>query len=237
MNKDYFSKRNLIFITIFSVLGLVALQIPVTKLEGSKAAFTLFDFFGPIATAFIGTIPGIIAVFLMQFLNFLLHGANVVDAGTIIRFFPMLFAAAYFGKKGKFNIIVPILAIVIFNLHPIGRSVWYFSLYWLIPIVCYFFRDRSLLARSLGATFTAHSVGGALWIHVFALPKAVWIGLIPIVAIERLLFAGGMAATYILMTNVVHYLTNRKKQAWHLPTDARYVWQTEKLLEKKSARI
>ena len=32
------------------------------------------DSFGPIATGFIGTLPGIIAVFLAQLTNFILHG-------------------------------------------------------------------------------------------------------------------------------------------------------------------
>ena len=191
--KTFFTKQNLYFIAIFTILGFLALQVPVTQLVGSKAKFTLFDAFGPIAGSFIGTVPGVIAVFLMQLFNFLVHGANVLDMGTIIRFFPSLFAVAYFSRKSKLGIIVPLLAIVAFNAHPIGRSVWYFSLFWLIPIICHFFRDGFLLARpdrnrapqgarstaiggavsigarALGATFTAHAVGGAIWAWTFDL--------------------------------------------------------------------
>jgi hypothetical protein len=139
LNK-YFTKKNFIFIAIFTVAGLLALQIPFTQIMGSKIKFTIFDFFSPIASAFIGTAPGVISVFLMQFVNFLIHGTNSVDAATIIRFFPALFAVIYFGYKGKAILLIPLVAIIAFNLHPIGRTAWFYSAYWLIPIVCFFYK-------------------------------------------------------------------------------------------------
>src|SRR3989338_3247734 len=191
--REFFSKRNLLFIGIFAVLGFLVLQVPVATLVGSKAKFSLFDAFGPIAAAFIGTVPGLVAVFLMQLGNFVAHGADILDAGTIIRFFPMLFAAVYFARKSRFDWIVPVLAIIAFNLHPIGRSAWVYSLFWLIPIFAHFGRHNSLFVRSLGATFTAHAVGGALWVWTFGLSKAIWLSLIPVVAVERFLFAVGIS--------------------------------------------
>jgi len=206
---QFITKKNLLFVAIFVILGFIALQIPVAQLEGSKVKFTIYDAFAPVAGAFIGSIPGLIAVFLMQFFNFLVRGAHIVDAGTIIRFFPMLFAVLYFSKKGKINLIIPALAIVAFIAHPVGRTVWYFSLFWLIPIAAHFFRDRFLLARALGATFTAHAVGGALWIWVFALPAPVWNSLIPVVIAERLLFALGISGSFILINNLLGFLEKR----------------------------
>ena len=64
--------------------------------------------------------------------------------------------------------------------------------------------------RSLGATFTAHSVGGAAWIWAFNLPATVWQGLIPIVIQERLLFALGIAASYLVMKYVLSFLIAKK---------------------------
>lgn len=203
------TKKNFIFIAIFAIVGLIALQIPVTQLEGSRAKFTIYDSFAPIAGAFIGSIPGVVAVFLMQFFNFLVHGANVEDAGTIIRFFPMLFAALYFAKKGRFNLIIPVIAIIAFIIHPIGRQVWYFSLFWTIPIFAYFFRDRFLFVRALGSTFTAHAVGGVLWIWTFSLPAAVWDSLIFVVIIERLLFAFGISGSFIIVNNILSLLAKK----------------------------
>ena len=207
---QFITKKNVLFITIFVILGFIALQIPVAQLMGSKVKFTIYDAFAPIAGSFIGSIPGVIAVFLMQFFNFLVHGAQVEDAGTIIRFFPMLFAVLYFSKKGKINLIVPALAIAAFIAHPIGRTVWYFSIFWLIPIAAHFFRDRFLLARALGATFTAHAVGGALWIWVFALPAPVWNSLVPVVIAERLLFALGISGSFILVNNLLGFLEKKR---------------------------
>jgi len=207
--QKYLTKKNLLFVVIFTVLGFIALQIPVAQLEGSKTKFMLYDAFAPIAGTFIGSLPGVLAVFFMQFINFLVHGAVIEDAGTIIRFLPMLFAVLYFAKKGKFNLVIPIIAILAFIAHPIGRTVWYFSLFWTIPIIAYFFRDRFLLARSLGATFTAHAVGGALWIWVFVLPASIWISLIPVVVLERALFAIGISVSFVLVNNLLAFLQKK----------------------------
>ena len=226
--QQYFTKRTVLFIAIFAVVGFVALQIPVAQLAGSKAKFTLFDSFAPITASFIGTIPGIFAVFAMQFFNFLLHGADILDKGTIIRFFPILFATLCFARKSMvINVLVPALAIIAFNLDPTGRTVWYYSLFWMIPILCYFIRDRFLLARALGATFTAHAVGGALWIHTFDIPATAWNALIPIVTAERLLFAVGIAASYILVNNLLHVLEQKRiiRLGFHIDQKYLFPWK------------
>lgn len=196
------------FSLLFVVAGFIALQIPIAKLAGSKAAFTLYDAFAPIAGAFLGSVPGVLAVFLMQALNFFVHGSVVEDMGTIIRFVPMLFAVWYFADKRKANIIVPLIAIFAFLLHPIGRQVWYFTLFWIIPIIAHAFRDRFVFARALGATFCAHAVGGALWIWTFALPASVWQSLIPVVIVERLVFTLGITITFVVSANIL-YLTEK----------------------------
>jgi len=219
------SKKKILLILIFAALGLLAMQVPLAAVAGSKVKFTLFDSFGPIATGFIGTIPGIIAVALMQLANFFIHGAQVLDAGTIIRFFPMLFAAWYFGKARKANIVIPILAIIAFNLHPIGRSAWYYSLFWLIPVACEFLREKFLLARALGATFTAHAVGGALWVWVFGLSKAIWTSLIPMVAMERVIFAVGITVSYLVMNNLLAVLSAKQIVKAGGLVNERFVWK------------
>lgn len=217
------TKKNLLFVAIFAVFGFIALQIPVTQIMGSKVKFTVYDAFAPVAGSFIGSLPGVIAVFLMQFFNFLVQGARIEDAGTIIRFFPMLFAALYFAKKGRLNLIIPALAIAAFIAHPIGRTVWYFSLFWLIPMVAYFLRDRFLFARALGATFTAHAVGGALWIWVFSLPAPVWNSLIPVVIAERLLFALGISGSFILVNNLLGLLEKKNILKLGFYLDSKYL--------------
>lgn len=208
-------KQQVIFIAIFTILGLAALQIPFTRLLGSNVKFTLFDFLAPTAGAFLGTVPGVISVFLMQAINYLIHGSKL-DIGGIIRLFPTLFAVAYFAKKRTFNVIIPVLAIVTFNLHPIGRSAWQYSMFWLIPVAAHFLR-KNLFIRSLGATFTAHAVGGALWVWAFGLSKTMWLALIPQVIIERTLMAGGIAISYVILTRVLKAAAKQKSLSPLLP--------------------
>lgn len=217
-------RQKALFIFLFAVIGFIAVQIPFTKLAGSNVSFTLFDFFGPIAGGFLGPI-GIISVFAVALANLLIqitfNSEFSLSTGAIIRLFPMLFAVWYFGvmtgkgdKGGWGNrdlwiLLVPILAMIVFVAHPIGRTVWYYSLFWLIPIAAYIRRDI-LLLRSLGATFTAHAVGGAAWIWAFNLPAAVWQGLIPVVIQERLVFAIGVAGSYLLIRRVLTFLASKK---------------------------
>lgn len=202
-------KNKILFIFIFTILGLTTLQIPFTTVLGSGTKFTLFDFLAPTAGAFLGTVPGIISVLLMQVINIALHGFNNVGFASLIRLFPVLFGVFYFSKKRSVNLLIPILAIVAFNLHPIGRSAWQYSLFWLIPIAAHFWR-KDLFIRSLGATFTAHAVGGALWVWAFGLSKTMWLSLIPQTAIERTLMATGISFSFVVLTNVLKLLSKNK---------------------------
>ncbi|MBI4093359.1 hypothetical protein HY417_00190 [Candidatus Kaiserbacteria bacterium] len=215
-------KKTLFFIG-FIVLGFLALQIPLTQLEGSSVKFTVFDAFGPTAGAFLGALPGALAVLLMQATNFFVQGANWADTGTFIRLLPMMMAAAYFARKMPLNIIVPAVAIISFIANPVGREVWYFSLFWTIPIIAYFFQKKYLVARALGATFAAHSVGGALWIWLVPLPAAVWIGLIPVVIMERLIFATGIIVSYLVLNNIFAFLNKKLEFGYKLPVQAQYL--------------
>lgn len=207
-------QKKLFFIILFTLVGFIALQIPFNKLAGSNVSFTLFDFFGPIAGAFLGPIAGIASVFTVEVANNLVKNTPWT-AGTVIRLFPTLFAVYYFSvmsKKGesRWILAVPILAILAFLIHPFGRQVPYYPLmFWFIPLIAYKFRNN-IFMRSLGATFTAHAVGGAAWIWAFNLPVSVWNSLIPVVIAERLLFACGIAASSVIMKHLLNFLASKK---------------------------
>lgn len=207
------AQKKLIFIALFSVIAFVALQIPFTKLVGSNVSFTLFDFFGPIAGAFLGPVVGVASVLGVEIFNFVVK-QEPVSAGSIIRLVPILFSVYYFAvmsrkKDTKWILFVPVVSILAFLTHPNGREAWYFTLFWTIPLISYFKRDM-LLVRSLGATFTAHAVGGAAWIWAFNLPASVWQGLIPVVISERILFAFGIAASYLVMKHSLSFMISKK---------------------------
>lgn len=201
-------KKKVIFTIIFTIIGFIALQIPFTNVVGSNTHFTLFDFIAPISGSFLGGLIGVISVLLMQIGNWLIHGANF-EASALIRLFPMLFAVWYFSSsaKAKYSIFIPLVCMALFIIHPIGRQAFVYSLYWLIPPLMYFFKEKFLLAKALGATFTAHAVGGAAWIYAFNLPKEVWLGLIPQVALERGLFALGIVASYVVFSNILDWVS------------------------------
>lgn len=209
------TKKKLFFLALFTIVGFIALQIPFNKVVGSNVSFTLFDFFAPIAGGFLGPAFGIASVFAVEIINLFIK-QTPLTTGSVIRLFPTLFAVLYFAlasrKKfqGKWLLIVPIICILAFIVHPIGRQVPYYALmFWSIPVIAYFKRDN-LFVKSLGATFTAHAVGGALWIWAFNLPAEVWRNLIPIVITERLLFATGIAVSYIIVKHTLSYLASKK---------------------------
>jgi len=222
-------RSKLIFVLFFIVFGFLLLQIPVNTLEGSRVKFTLFDLFAPVSAAFLGTPLGIFSVVAMQAVNLLTHGFSGVDQTSILkliatlRFLPMIFGVWMFAKKEGKLLVLPALSIIAFNLHPIGRTVWFYSLFWTIPFLMWPFRERSLVARSLASTFTAHAVGGAIWIWAFNLPANVWISLIPVVALERSIFALGISASYILTSNVLGILSARKLIPKSITFDKRYL--------------
>ncbi|MBI2334351.1 hypothetical protein HYU96_00970 [Candidatus Daviesbacteria bacterium] len=201
-------REKLLFLAIFTLVGFAGLQVPFNKLLGSNVSFTLFDFFAPLAGAFLGPVFGIVSVFSVMVANNLIKDLPWTT-GAIIRLFPTLFAVYYFAtlKKGPNNWIlaVPLVAIFVFLAHPNGRQVPYYTLFWLIPLIAYKFKNN-LYMKSLGATFTAHAVGGAAWIWAFNLPAPVWNSLIPVVISERLLFATGIAVSFIAVKATLKFL-------------------------------
>ena len=191
---------------LFSIAGFVLSQIAFTKLVGSTVSFTLFDFFAPTTGAFLGGGLGVISVLTVNLVNFIIKGALFSPAG-LGRIITNLFAVWYFSSKVKNKnvLAIPILAMVLFWLNPVGREVWYYALFWTIPVIAYLKRDN-LFLKSLGATFTAHAVGGAIWIWTMGLPATVWRAIIPLTAIERISFAFGISASYVIMTYALKYL-------------------------------
>jgi len=213
--KNLFTKKRLVFIAIFTVLVLVGKNINFSPLVGAENQFfTLFQFFGPVAGGFLGPIFGVIAVLFAQFIDFFIVGKEATLI-NVLRLTPMLFAAYYFGtKKKNLSIAVPIIAITAFILHPVGREVWFFTLFWTIPIIGKLLPRKyssNVLVKSYGATFAAHSVGGALWIWTIPMAAGQWIALIPIVFVERFLFGAGIAVSYVAFNALFEKVLDKLK--------------------------
>ena len=161
--------------------------------------FTLFQFFAPVAGGFLGSIAGAVVVLASQAVDFILVGKELSFL-NIARLSTLVVAAWYFGTnaKQKYAAIIPFAAIVLFVIHPVGMQAWYYAvMFWSIPILAKFFYSENLFAKSLGATMTAHAVGGVLWLYALPSTPEFWAGLIPIVVYERFLFASGIAVSFI----------------------------------------
>jgi len=213
--QNIFSKKRILFLLLFAAMVFIGNRINFSTLVGaSNQYFTLFQFFGPIAGSFLGSLFGVIAVLFAELADLLLVG-KAFTLINVIRLTPMLFAAYYFGtKKKSLGIIVPLIAIAAFILHPVGRLVWFYSLFWTIPIIIKVLPNKysgNVLLKSLGATFTAHSVGTMAWIWTVPMTAEQWIMLIPVTAFERLFFAVGIAGSYVLINTVLDIIIERFK--------------------------
>lgn len=200
--------KQITFLAVFILLGFALMQIPFTQIIGSSLKFSLFDFYGPIAAAFVGSTWGLIVVGAMQIANWGWHGFSL-DISVIIRLFPVLFSVLYFARKSKYALLIPAVCMIAFWANPEGRAAWPYALYWLIPIVAYFWHEKSILLRALGTTFTAHAVGGALWVWFIGMKAEIWMGLIPIVWKERGLMAIGITLTYIAFNYLFSVVINK----------------------------
>ena len=210
--REFVTAKRIMFFALFAVLVLIAKQINFSSIIGAdQQYFTLFQFFGPIAGSFLGPFIGAGAVLASQLGDMLLFG-KAFDFVSVFRLTPMLFAAAYFGlqakKKFNFGSVIPLIAMALFVLHPVGRQVWFYSLYWLIPVIATVFFKNNLFFRSLGSTFTAHSVGSIVFLYTIPMPAEAWLALIPIVAVERIAFALGISVSFVAFTTVLAKLEN-----------------------------
>jgi len=206
--KKLFSMNTLLLLIGFILLVAVADNIKVFKLWETGAAsanqyFTLVQTFAPTMGAFFGPVLGAGIVLVAEIFSFVFNGkeASLIN---ILRLSPMLFAAAYFAlyaKKAKLSVLAPLVCIALFLLHPVGAAAWPFALFWLIPVAAFAF-PQNLLLRSYGATFSAHAVGGVLWLYTIPTDAAYWLALMPIVVVERTVFAAGISASYYLVTTV-----------------------------------
>jgi len=219
------SPKQIFFILAFSLLVLIGSQLNFSPVLGAdNQFFTMFQFFGPAAGAFLGPIVGAASVLLAELINFVFAG-KALTLINLVRLAPMLLAAAYFGSKKDRRLVaaVPLIAMAAFWLHPVGQQAWFYALYWLIPMLAAL--KPNLVSRSLGATFTAHAVGSVAFLYAVPTTPALWIGLIPIVAFERGLFSLGIAFSYVVFNTVMARL--------HLPVfdvDPRYVISKKLLL-------
>ena len=135
-----------------------------------------------------------------------------VPITNLVYYLPGFCAAGYWAYTGAlFRLLVPLSCMVLFVAHPVGFAAAPYALYWLIPIAVYWFDNKSVFLQSLASTFVAHAVGSVLWLYSFDMTAQMWLGLIPVVALERLFFASSMTAIYMIVVQVRSVFASNSK--------------------------
>lgn len=190
----------------FSVLLKIASLLKMSFIVGSYCAlFSATSLVMPLSGAFGGTFGALLTcIFAM---GFKLMTGTIFSLHFLAYFVPGLCAALYFASHSwVIRVLVPAACMMFFIVHPIGHQVWYYSLYWMIPIALYFSRRNTLFLEALGSTFVAHAVGSVIWLYTMPMVPAMWLALIPVVFVERILFAVGMVC--------LHHVFSFCKDGW-----------------------
>ena len=147
----------------------------------------------------------------LRALKFVFFGGGLSYA-LLANCVPGLFAGLYWSHNGLLTrVLIPLLCMVLFVVHPVGGQAFAYSLYWLIPVAFYVSGKNNLFFTALGSTFTAHAVGSVIWLYAMPMAPVVWYGLIPVVAIERVLFATSIVAMHNVISMAFRYISKSLK--------------------------
>jgi len=201
-----------VFLVLFSALSLVFYTVNLSYIVGSQQqSFTMFQFVGPVGGGILGPGIGAAAAVAVDFAAKIILGKMSWDVVGLIRLFTVAAAALCFGmvrEKKWAGIVIPIVGMLLFWANPIGAEAWGYALLWLIPIAASFFASN-LFARSLASTFQAHVVGSLAFLYFMGMPAAAWWALIPLVIVERTLFAAGISVTYVFLNSILNYIMEK----------------------------
>ena len=187
-----------------SFVGAIKLSgiIKVSFLVGSQMIwFSGVNSVLPLAGAF-GGVMGAGLIFLFRQLMHLIFFKTL--SLSFLAFCIPGFCASLYWSTNHYLIRVglPLVCMGLFVIHPVGVQAFVYSLYWLIPVALYCVTARSLFLEALGSTFVAHAVGSVIWLYTVPMTAGMWVGLMPFVLVERILFALGMVVAHRLLSSV-----------------------------------
>jgi len=208
------------FLALFFLFGIiVSSKIKLHKIFGLDINFSLLAIFGPVVNAFLSTPLTILAIFGARIVQIMVGISKARNIVSLLMYMPIFFASYYFGRltrksesSQRYLILIPLTCIVLFISHPIGREVWYFSLYWTVPIIIVLIsrlidhrvHDIPMIyLYALASTFVDHSVGSVMFLYAYNIPATFWNIAIPYVIVERLLFAEGITLVYLFLRKAI----------------------------------
>ena len=207
------------FAILFAALFMVLTKVKLTPILGTQMKFSASVFFGPTIASLIGITPGTLSIILAHAFGLIVGFYKIKNITSYFTFLPIILAGIYFAKmfKGDRKMIIPsAIAILLFLLHPIGREVWFYSLFWTIPIFISLFKKKTdvllrlkffrVYAYALGSAYVDHAVGSIIYLYYLNIPAKFWVQAIPLTLIERFIIAGGITFSYFAVKTAMKAL-------------------------------
>ena len=194
MNSHAIISRWLISLLYAGLLSLSSL-LKFSFIVGSwHMFFSAINCVGPLSGSFLG----VSGSWMVYGLRTMVRLGTVGLTGTqLLTGLPTLCASLYLGSTHwSVRCALPIVCMIFFWIHPVGFAAGFYALYWLIPVAVFSSKSNNFFFNALGSTFVAHAVGSVIWLYTVPMAPAIWLALIPAVAVERLLFATGMVVTH-----------------------------------------
>ncbi len=182
------------------ILFKIASFAKMSFILGSQYAFfSATSVMLPLSGAFAG-MQGVFSTFAGVLILKIFTGHMLFSAHMLAYFIPGFIASLYWAISSRWVRVIPaLLAIVVFISHPVGAQAALYSCFWVIPLIALFYFQETVFLRALGSTLTAHAVGSVIWLYTVPMTGDQWLMLIPVVIVERLLFASGMVIAYKTM--------------------------------------
>lgn len=175
--------------------------IKLSFIVGSKAAFfSAGHCVSPLVGLYSGIGMSILALCVRSSLtSYTLHMAPLIALSYHIpTFFSSLYLATIaqprvnFLQRAGMSLLI-VACFTAFGVHAVGSQALAYTLFWFIPLLSTVIAHRNTFFHALASTFTAHAIGSVIWLYsIGPVSPAAWLALIPVVVVERLLFASGM---------------------------------------------
>ncbi len=189
----------LLFASSLSLLYGASLFKVTSVLGSSNLIFSGINIVGPLCGAWLG-MPALTALFFARFLLRAVAVSTFVFT-PLVYHIPTFCAAASFRPGNRlFKLLLIGICCALFLSHPHGAAAWWFSLYWLIPAAIILADLKQLFWVALSSTFIAHAVGSVIWLYWFALSPEVFWALMPLVPLERVVYACGMVIVHTVVS-------------------------------------
>lgn len=176
------------------LISIIALNcVKISYIVGSHAAgFTFSNCLVPLSGYWSGPVGS--ALICASLLFYRMARTCWNPFSLLVYHVPGFFASLYFAfNHWVIRILVPLVSMVLFMVHPVGSHAWVYTLPWLVPVSVSLIGARSFFLHALASTFVAHAVGSTLWIYFNPMTASAWIALLPVALIERCSFALGMS--------------------------------------------